>query len=291
MRHSRFFIIVCIVIGLSSCKSTGLKIGNLDVGKIVNQGVNVFNVNNIDEAQEIQFGHNMAAVLLGTQPLYDNSDVNKYVNQVGTWLAYNSSRPELPWRFGVINSSSINAFAAPGGFVFITSAMLEQLENEAQLAAVLAHEIIHVVAQHHLEAIKEGTMRTAITESLFVSVEAYQGNTGADQKQREYTAWSKQVTNAAQELYTKGLNRDDELQADKQGMRLLAKAGYDPFAFVVNLQRLNSIATGDSSLALLYKTHPSTGQRLTALSSNIEELSDTSGLLLEKRFMKNIYSH
>lgn len=290
MKHFHLFIIFCLVFVLFSCKSTGLKIGNVDVGKIVNQGVNVFNVNNIDEAQEIQFGHNMAAVLLGTQPLYDNSNINMYVNQVGSWLASNSSRPDLPWHFGVINSSSINAFAAPGGYVFITSALLEQLDNEAQLAAILAHEIIHVVEQHHLQALREGTMRTAITESLFVSVEAYQGNTGASQKQREYTAWSKQITSAAQTLYTKGLSREDELQADEQGMRLLAKSGYDPFAFIVNLQRLDAKSANDSSLALLYKTHPSTEQRLSALSSNMDKLSHTSGLLLEKRFMKNVYS-
>lgn len=134
---------------LTSCKTTSFKIGNLDVGNIVSQGVNVFNANTIDETQEIQFGENMSALLLGTRPLYDNKEINIYVNQVGMWLASNSVRPILPWHFGVINSSSINAFAAPGGYVFITSAMLKQLDNEAQLAAVLAHEIIHVVEQHH----------------------------------------------------------------------------------------------------------------------------------------------
>jgi|GEM_PF-1868282 len=73
-------------------------------------------------------------------------------------------------------------------------------------------------------------------------------------------------------------------------MRLLAKAGYDPFAFVVNLQRLNAIATDFSSLALLYKRHPSTEQRLSALSDNMEKMSHISGVLLEKRFIKNVYS-
>jgi len=287
-RHLVLFIFFWVL--LISCKTTSFKIGNLDVGNLVNQGVNVFNANNIDEEQEIQFGENMSAVLLGARPLYKSEEINLYVNQVGLWLASNSERPDLPWHFGVINSSSINAFAAPGGYVFITSAMLNQLTNEAQLAAVLAHEIIHVVEQHHLDAIKEGAMRDALTESLFVSVDAYQANTGASSKKKEYKAWSKQISNAAQDLYSKGLNRDDELQADQQGIRLLARAGYDPFAFITNLQVLQGISADDSSLALLYKTHPTPEQRLTALSHNIDELSTISGELLAKRFQKNIYS-
>ncbi len=290
MKTHHFLLFISFLLLLGSCKTTSLKIGNLDIGSLVNQGVNVFNANNIDEEQEIQFGENMSAVLLGARPLYDNEEINLYVNQVGLWLASNSKRPDLPWHFGVIDSSSINAFAAPGGYVFITSAMLMQLDNEAQLAAVLAHEIIHVVEQHHLIAIKEGAMRDAITESLFVSVEAYQANTGASNKQQEYKAWSKQISNAAQDLYSKGLNRDDEFQADQQGIRLLARAGYDPFAFITNLQLLNAIAADDSSLALLYKTHPTPEQRLAELALNINEFSTVSGVLLVKRFQKNIYS-
>ena len=275
---------------LSSCKTTSLNIGGLDVGNLVNQGLNVFNANNIDDEQELQFGKNMSAVLLGARPIYDNKAINTYVNQVGMWLASNSAKPDLFWRFGVINSSSINAFAAPGGYVFITSAMLKQLNNEAQLAAVLAHEIIHVVEQHHLNAIKEDAMRGALTESLFVSIDAYQANTGANSKKQEYKAWSKQISSAAQNLSSKGLNRDDEFQADQQGIQLLARSGYDPFAFITNLQLLNAIAAADSSLALLYKTHPTPEQRLTALASQLDEFSNVSGLLLAERFNRSIYA-
>jgi len=277
-----YFIFICLL--LDSCKSTGLKIGNLDVGKLVEQGVNVFNAHNITEEQEIQFGENMSAVLLGTRPLYENKDINIYVNQVGMWLASNSSRPDLPWQFGVINSSAINAFAAPGGFVFITSGMLMQLENEAQLAAVLAHEISHITEKHHLNAIKEGANRNAVTESLFISAQAYQDNTNDSNQDKEYRTWAKKVTGMAQELYVKGLNKEDEFLADQYGIRLLAKSGYDAFAYIDNLQVLASIAADDSALALLYKTHPTPGQRLESLAGQVDKLSSTNGLLLGKRF-------
>ncbi|GLX79897.1 hypothetical protein tinsulaeT_32370 [Thalassotalea insulae] len=271
---------------LSSCQSTGLKIGNLDVGRLVNQGVKLWDANNIDQQQEVQFGQNISAVLLGVRPLHKNKAINRYVNNVGMWLAMHSSRPDLPWQFGVIDSDAINAFAAPGGFVFITSSMLQQLNSEAELAAVLAHEISHVTLQHHLTAIKDGALRSAVTETLFVSADAYQANTGADRKKREYAAWAKTVTNAAQDLYSKGLDREDELMADKVGLALLARAGYDPFAFISSLQVVEAIAADDSSLALLYKTHPKPSERIFSLQANLADVEQFPGVVLTERFQQ-----
>jgi len=272
-----------VTLTLTGCKNTGLKVGNFELGKLIDQGYKVVNANNIDESQEIQFGTNMSAVLLGTRPLVQNEAINRYVNQVGMWLALHSERPDLPWRFGVIDSTAINAFAAPGGYIFITSAMIKQFDNEAQLAAVLAHEIIHVTQQHHLNAIKDGALREAITASLFVSADAYQDNTGASSREQQYSAWAKTITGAAQDLYSKGLDRDDELQADQLGIRLLADAGYDAYAFVDNLQLLAAISADDSALALMYKTHPTPESRIEAMAGQLDTL-DSDGMLLAERF-------
>jgi len=278
------FSILILIILLSSCQSTGLKVGNLDVGKIFNQGLNVWNANSIDQEQEVQLGQNMSAILLGVRPIHKNEKINHYVNKVGKWLALNSSRPDLPWSFGVIDSESINAFAAPGGFVFITSTMLMQLNSEAELAAILAHEISHVTLSHHLAAIKNGTLRTAMTETLFVSADAYQANTNAKQQKREYAAWAKTISNAAQDLYSKGLDREDEFSADKAGLLLLAKSGYDPFAYISSLQAIEAIAPNDSSLALLYKTHPTPTDRLLEITLTLDDVADIEGQVLAGRF-------
>lgn len=277
-------IILLTTLCLLSCQSTGLKIGNFDVGKIVNQSVKLWDANNINEEQEIQLGQNISAVLLGARPLHKNVKINQYVNKVGGWLAINSSRADLPWKFGIIDSDSINAFAAPGGFVFITSAMLMQLNSEAELAAVLAHEISHVILLHHLEAIKDGALRSAMTETLFVSADAYQANTHAKQKNREYAAWAKTITNAAQDLYSKGLDRDDEIIADQLGLLLMTKAGYDPFAYISSLQAIEAISPNDSSLALLYKTHPTPTDRIIQLQSTLNEIESIEGKVLIARF-------
>lgn len=281
-------LVLVLSILLASCQSTGLKIGNLDVGKLVNQGLKVWDANNIDQEQEIQLGRNISSVLLGVRPIHSNKAINQYVNKVGMWLATNSSRPDLPWQFGVIDSESINAFAAPGGYVFVTSAMLMQLNSEAELAAVLAHEISHVTLSHHLEAMKSGALRSAMTETLFVSADAYQSNTNAKRKNREYAAWAKTITNAAQDLYSKGLDREDEFMADNAGLALLVKSGYEPFAYVSGLQALEAISPQDSSLALLYKTHPSPSERLLHLQILLSRLEQYQGRELEQRFKRTL---
>ena len=286
----RTLLFIAVLLFATACKAPGLKIGNLDIGGLVNQGVALWDVNTIDLEQEIQFGQNMSAVLLGTRQLHPNVKINQYVNKVGLWLASLSGRPNIHWRFGVIYSDAINAFAAPGGFVFVTSGMLMQLDNEAQLAAVLAHEIIHVTEQHHLNEIKSGTMRTAITETLFISAEAYQGNTNADQKDREYTAWARTISGAAQELYSKGLKRDDEIVADSKGIQLMAKAGYDPLEFYSTLQMLEAIAPDDSSLALLYKTHPTPTERIEELGGYVAKLASLEGKMLAERYQRTIFA-
>ncbi|NMP33234.1 M48 family metalloprotease [Thalassotalea sp. M1531] len=280
--------VILAILLLTSCQTTGLKIGNVDVGKLVNQGVKVWDASMIDETQESQLGENISAVLLGVRPLHQNVEVNQYVNHVGRWLAQNSTRPELPWHFGVIDSDAINAFAAPGGYVFITSGMLMQLNSEAELAAVLAHEISHVTLAHHLNALKSGALRGAVTEALFVSADAYQANTGADREQRQYAAWAKTVTSAAQDLYSKGLDRTDEMKADERGLRLMARAGYDPYAYISSLQVIEAISPDDSSLALLYKTHPTATERITHIQQTLVEVQHVKGKTLIKRFQQTL---
>jgi predicted Zn-dependent protease len=95
----------------------------------------------LTEAQEIQLGHGIASNLLGAAPLLDNKQVQSYVNQVGRWVSLQTERPDLPWEFGVLDSNDLNAFATPGGTIFITKGLMQHLTNESELAGVLAHEM------------------------------------------------------------------------------------------------------------------------------------------------------
>src|SRR5512145_1976492 len=84
--------------------------------------------------------------------------LKKYVNRVGEWVASQSERPDLPWHFGVIQSDDVNAFAAPGGYIFVTLGLYRLLQNEADLAGVLGHEIGHVIRQHHLKILQQSKL-------------------------------------------------------------------------------------------------------------------------------------
>jgi predicted Zn-dependent protease len=114
-----------------------------------------FNWKNPSQAEEISLGRQIAGNLLGAAPLVKDAALQKYVNSVGRWVASQSERPDLPWRFGVIESEDINAFAAPGGYIMITKGLYRQLSNEAQLAGILGHEIGHIVKKHQLKVLQK----------------------------------------------------------------------------------------------------------------------------------------
>ncbi|HEX6929506.1 MAG TPA: M48 family metalloprotease [Gammaproteobacteria bacterium] len=246
-------LIAGVSLSLAGCK--------IDLGRVMDNIGNVKTaIVGVDEEEEAEIGHEAAATLLGASPLLEHEATQRYVNRVGRWVAMQSARPDLPWRFGVIDHPNINAFAAPGGYVFITRGLLFQLRNEAELAGVLGHEIAHVVQKHHLEALKKearlnlaGSLASAALESG-----------GKDASKYEW------VTAGAKTLYTRGLDRDDEFAADRAGVVLAARAGYDPYGLLVVLQRLDSISADDGRLALLFKTHPAPADRLTELTQRMD---------------------
>jgi predicted Zn-dependent protease len=209
----------------------------------------------IDEPKEIQMGQGMAETLLGARPLYNDPKLQRYVNQVGAWVASRSERPTLPWRFGVNDSEHVNAFAAPGGFIIVTRGMMNALQSEAELAGVLGHEIGHVIRKHHLKAMRKGAWMNLLSASAAASAG---GGPSED--------LIKALVGPTKELYSRGLDRDDEYEADRVGIVLAARAGYDPWGLPAALQTLAKLKADDPYLALLTKTHPNPGQRLDRLA-------------------------
>lgn len=225
----------------------------------------------IPEPQEIEIGEGVAARLLGAAPLLRNDAVQKYVNRVGLWIALQTDRPNLPWRFGVTDDPDVNAFAAPGGTILITRGLYEKLRNESELAGVLAHEISHVLRKHQLKAIKSALGREWQLE-LAQAV--------AERKATRDAAASLKAFTAGTELYARGLDKGDEYEADRMGLVLAARAGYNPFGLVASLQTLDAVNPQDGAVALMFKTHPSPAKRLemldTAVGTRLDELA-TSG--------------
>lgn len=217
----------------------------------------------IDQPREIQMGRAVGETLLGARPLLKDPGLQRYVNEVGAWVASRSERADLPWRFAVNDSEHVNAFAAPGGLVIVTKGMMSLLQNEAELAGVLGHEVGHVVRKHHLAAIKKGAWMNLLGAGANAAAAGKVDNDLVDA-----------LVGPTKELYARGLDKDDEFDADRIGVVLATRAGYDPYGLAGALQTLGKIKADDPFLALLTKTHPNPGQRLDrlaqAMGSNFE---------------------
>lgn len=208
-----------------------------------------------------KLGTEFSAVLLGARPLLRNDLVQRYVNQVGFWVAMQAERPkgkdgreiDFAWRFGVIDSEAVNAYATPGGFVFVTVGLLRKLNSESELAGVLGHEIAHVVQGHYLAAIKKG----GFTQLAGGVVQAKAGGN---------TAVNAALVNAVRNIYAKGLDKADEFDADRQGLLYATRAGYAPNGLPAVLRMYAATgSSNDMNFQLLFSTHPNPAERASRL--------------------------
>lgn len=211
---------------------------------------------NQGDDEEIKAGEGVASSVLGAAKPSQNAKLNAYVNLVGKNIALKSDRKNLPWSFALIETSSINAFAAPGGMILITTGLYELLDSEDELAAVLAHEIAHVNKQHHYKIIKQQKM-------VEMGSNMFQKELSKDKD----NALAKKIVGMGAELIARGLDKDSEFEADRDGMVLAARAGYDSSAMLSVLAKLQRKGSSDGSLQLLFKTHPSPADRITKLTS------------------------
>jgi predicted Zn-dependent protease len=226
-----------------------------------------------NESEEIAIGRQIAGNLLGAAPLVKDDKLQKYVNRIGRWVATQSERPDLPWHFGVIQSEDMNAFAAPGGYIFITLGLYRTFQSEADLAGVLGHEVGHVIRQHHLKILQQSKLVDAGSKALSKSV-------GGNDKVQ-------QLIGSGAEIVARGLDKDAEFEADRIGVVLATRAGYDAYGLPSVLQQIGHAAKDDDRVALLFKTHPLPEDRLNKLGGAMGDRFDrVKGLTLEKRLLK-----
>jgi predicted Zn-dependent protease len=225
------------------------------------------------QEEEVAIGRQTAGNVLGAAPLVDDARLQQYVNRVGRWIASQSERPDLDWYFGVIESNDINAFAAPGGYVFVTKGLYGSLQSESELAGVLAHEIGHVIKKHYLKILQQSTLVDIGGKLLTKKV-----------GESEYI---KRLIGNGAEIYARSLDKNAEFEADRVAVILAARAGYDPFGLPTVLQDIARVAKDDNRIALLFKTHPHPDDRLAQLGEAIgDRLDGLKGETLETRFYR-----
>jgi predicted Zn-dependent protease len=220
----------------------------------------------MSEAQEIEIGKQYDAEIRREMGVYNDPELQRYVDEIGQRLARDSHRPNLPWTFTVVDQPAVNAFALPGGFIYLTRGILPFLTNEAQLAGVLGHEIAHVTARHSAQAYSRATgAGIGVTLlSIFVpEARAFQG-----------------LTETAIGLLFLKHGRDAENEADEFGAQYTAKGGWDPrgVAGMLNtLARLDEASGSRRGVPNWLSTHPAPADRVERVNALVEELGVTGG--------------
>src|SRR5947209_16403049 len=237
-------------------------------------------LNLLSESQEIELGKQAKQEAEQTYGLYkEKPELSQYIEGLGKRLSQESGRPNLPWSYEIVDDASVNAFALPGGPIFITRGILGHLNTEAELAAVLGHETGHVAARH-----SANQMSKAQVAQLGLGIGSILSPTVAS---------AAQVASAGLQLLFLKYSREDETQADELGFRYMTRVGYDPTQMIPLFQMLDGVSkqAGGGKTPEWLQTHPDPGNRLSATQQRLktELKGSTAGMKVERdKYMQMI---
>lgn len=224
----------------------------------------------ITPEQEYYIGRTVGAVILRKYQPYTDTKANRYINVMGQMLSQVSDRPETfgGYHFLILNSEEINAYAAPGGFIFLTRGILRCCPNEDSVASVLAHEIGHVQNRDGLRAIKQSRLTTALTTLAVTGAKTY----GGEDLSELTDIFEGSISDITKTLIVTGYSRSLEYKADQAALTVLERAGYNPQGMVIMLDQMNTRLKPDRQD--FAKTHPSPVNRLAEIKKQTAKYSD-----------------
>ena len=214
----------------------------------------------MSEAQEIELGRESDAQVREQMGLYDDEALQQYVEQIGFEMAARSHRPDLPWSFAIVDSSVVNAFAIPGGFIYLTRGIMPYLDDEADLAGVIGHEIGHVTARHTVQAYTRasGAQLGLLVGGIFSPTARAVGG----------------LAETGLSVLFLRYGRDAELQADRLGARYAADTGWDPTGVRDMLSTLSRLSEGtDRGVPNWLSTHPEAADRVVRVEPILEQIA------------------
>lgn len=214
----------------------------------------------VSESQEIQMGREYATQVSQEMGVYDNDAVQQYVSRIGKELAAGSERPRLPWTFTVMDDPQVNAFALPGGFIFVTRGILTHMNSEAELATVIGHEIGHVTARHSVQQMTRTQLAQIGLVAGAIASERIAQNMGA-------------ISSGLGVLFLK-YGRDDETQADGLGFRYALNDNYD-VRHMVDMFKILQRVSGDAGdrIPEWQSSHPDPGNRIEATEARLKRVT------------------
>lgn len=259
-----FFLLIMLPV---ACKTTdtvtvgtiiGVATGTIDQSQAEKIKKVARSFEDITPEQEYYIGRTVGAVVVNRYKPYNHSRLNSYLNILGQTLAQSSDLPETfgGYHFLVLDVDEINAFAAPGGLIFITRGLLRCCESEDALAAVLAHEISHVQYKHGLQAIKKSRITAAVTALAATGARAL----GGEDLAALANAFEGSVGDIVTTMINNGYSRTFEQEADRGAVTILNRLGYNPNALVEMLKIMEKrLIPGGTDFA---STHPSPNNRI-----------------------------
>ena len=247
--------------------------GGLGKGIAVAKKANDVRELQMTDAEEQELGKQVSAKIRARYGVVQDAGVHRYISLVGLAMAQGSTRPNLPWTFIVLDTDGVNAFAAPGGYVHVTKGLLALIKNEAELAGVIGHEIIHITDKHTIRAIqKSQTVQMGASETLSGSSSLMQ-----------------LAVNATYDnIVDKGFGRADENESDEKGVALANRTGYLPNGLVAFLTTLKDRNKGSTEKRGLFASHPEMQERLDRITKQIAAQKLTAAATLQPRYAKNI---
>jgi predicted Zn-dependent protease len=226
----------------------------------------------ITEAEEIRLGASVSQTVRARYGVVQDPAVHRYLAMVGALLVQKSTRPKLPFTFIVLDTDGVNAFAAPGGFVHITRGALALMSSEAELAGVLAHEIVHVTEKHTIKAVqKSKAIQMGAQETVTGNPELF-----------------KKIVDKMSEMVLAGFGRSEELESDKVGVVLADAGGYAPAGLSDFLKRLSERNKGATEKQGLFASHPEMQDRLDRIGKQIAALKLASAATLADRYKEHV---
>jgi predicted Zn-dependent protease len=276
MRRLRSLACVAVLAALiAGCKTVGIP----DVGTLTSLAASTAKATRpISDEEEYFVGRAVSARILSTYPLSSDARLTEYANLVGMTVALNSDKPLTygGYHFGVLDTREPNAFASPGGTIFITKGMIAAVANEDELAAVLAHEVAHVAHRDGIAAIKSARWTEV---AAIVGAEAVRSYTPG-QLSRLVTLFEGSVDDVFKAIVVNGYSRAQERSADETALVILARSGYDPAALTAYLERLRT--QSKPSEGGITATHPATAERTEAVRKTMPTVQPDA-TLVQKR--------
>src|SRR5215204_6233862 len=278
MKAAAFVLAAVFVAGLAA--PAHAQLGGL--GKIkgaVDKGIDAkgkYDDMNFTEAEERQLGEQVSLKLRERFGVYQDANVTKYVTLVGTTLAKESARPTLDWKFIVLDTDGVNAYAAPGGLVHVTRGLLGLMKNEAELAGVLGHEVTHIAVKHTIRAIQKSKGISAGTDVA---------GAGAGARTQFITKLS---GIAFDKIFEGQFSQDDELESDRVGTQVANKLGYLPSGIADVLKKIDARNSAHNDRNGWFASHPATKERIEKNGKQISSEKLTANATVEPRYKATI---